>query len=202
VLGLRTWIAGLALVVGASVIVICVWMNHPKEQHLSERTDKVVPTQQEASRGAKPEPAPAATSVATYQNARFAYVVDYPSPLLKAGQEADNGDGLRFVPNTGDADVRVWGQYNANDDSPTAILQFDLANDCAGDKVSYQVSKPNLIAFSCLSPRGRVVYTKIVISGDTLATLRFEYDPGEQETWSPVIKQMANSLRLGADPAH
>ena len=197
--GKKTRMVGLGLFLGALAIVCCLWLIRSRESLPREAAGKEVATNRENSGVTKHEAQPVVTADATYGNARYGYDVVYPSALLKAGQEADTGDGLVFVPNTGNADVRVWGEFNVNDDSPAAILGFDLAHNCAKDNVSYQVSKPSLIAYSCLSPRGRIVYAKTVVRGETMATVRFEYDPGEQERWSPVIKQMANSLRLAAD---
>ncbi|GGA24481.1 hypothetical protein GCM10010981_11200 [Dyella nitratireducens] len=57
------------------------------------------------------------------------------------------------------------------------------------------------VGASLISPAGRIVYEKVIIHDDTLATVRFDYDPREEAKWSPVIKQMADSLHLGTDPA-
>ncbi|MFK2891261.1 hypothetical protein [Dyella flagellata] len=142
------------------------------------------------------------TETGTYHNVRFDFAVAYPPNLLVPGQEADNGDGLQFTSKVDDADIRAYGSYNALEQSPAEMLQFNTKDDCAQDKITYRVSKPSLVAYSCLSPKGRIVYEKVVILGDTLATLRFEYGAGGQARWAPVIKQMADSLRLGPGPTY
>ena len=139
---------------------------------------------------------------ATYHNVRFDFAVTYPRDLLVAGQEADNGDGLQFASQIDDADIRAYGSYNALEQSSAQMLRFNTKDDCMADKITYRVSKPSLVAYSCLSPKGRVVYEKVIIRADTLATVRFEYSPDKQARWAPVIKQMADSLRLGPGPAY
>jgi hypothetical protein len=197
--GKKTLMLGLGLVLSALLVVVCLWQASSQESLHRDSVGKAVPTNREKSGPTKPEPQPVVTADATYGNARYGYDVAYPAALLKAGQEPDAGDGVVFAPTAGDADVRVWGEFNINGDSPVAILRFDLAHNCAQDKISFQVSKPDLIAYSCLSPRGRIVYAKTVVRAETMATVRFEYDPAERETWSPVIRQMANSLTLAAE---
>lgn len=196
----KLWLATLVIFVGISAGVTYVWVNDNGARRQAA-VDRVPPPTPVANPVVAPHAPTTRSGTDTYQNSRFGYAVDYPSPLLVAGNEADNGDGLKFVPERGDADIRVWGEYNVNDDSPAAILKIDLINDCAGGKATYQVSKPNLVAYSCRSPKGRVVYQKVVIEGDTLATLRFDYPSAEQQAWAPVIKQMADSLRLNGGSA-
>lgn len=199
--GKKTWMAGLALPLVALAVAVCVRVDH-HAAHRQAAAINPVPPRQATRSVVQTQPATAGSTLATYQNDRFNFVVDYPAQLLVAGQEADNGDGLRFTPKSGDADIRAWGEYNVNDDAPAAILQSNLKNDCAKGKVSFQVSKPNLVAYSCLSPQGRIVYEKVVIRDDTLASVRFEYDPAAQAAWAQAIKQMAGSLRLGPSPTY
>lgn len=195
------WLGTLVIFVGISLGVTYDWMKHNGADRQAA-VDGVSPPAPAPNPVVVPLDSMARSAATTYRNARFGYVVDYPSPLLVAGNEADNGDGLTFVPERGDADIRVWGEYNVNGGSPAAILKADLANDCVAGKATYQVSKPNLVAYSCQSPKGRVVYRKAVIRGDTLATVRFEYVPTEQQTWAPVVEQMADSLLLDGGTAN
>lgn len=197
----------LALILAASLIPLYVWMsrtglprpadNDGTHQH-GESNARVQP---HATAANHPVPTELPSSgIVTYHNVRFDFAIDYPDKLLIPGQEADNGDGLQFASSVDDADIRAYGSYNALEQSPAEMLQYLLQEDCAKEKVSYKVSKRGLVAYSCLSPTGRIVYEKVIIHADTLATVRFDYAAHEQARWAPVIKQMADSLRLGAGP--
>jgi len=193
--GGKLWAPAVVIFLSASAGVAYVWMSHNEKYHQSAVND-VISAPSATNSVVAAHPSPASDRVARYQNARFGYVVDYPSPLLIAGSEADNGDGLKFSPESGDADVRIWGEYNVNSDAPAVILKAHLTNDCGSGKAAYQVSKPDWVAYSCMSPKGRVVYARVVIRSDTLATVRFDYAPSEQKIWALVIRQMADTLRL------
>ncbi|ULU24728.1 hypothetical protein [Dyella terrae] len=138
-------------------------------------------------------------TAATYHNVVYDYMVDYPDELLVPGTESASGDGLDFAPKSGKADIAVWGKYASPDDTRASLLHDDETH-CAPGKVSYEVNKPTFIAFSCLTPKGRIVYEKMAIHNDVYAAVRFEYDAADQATWGPVIKQMAGSLRIGPGP--
>lgn len=183
-----------ALIVG---IVLCVGIAYV---WLARKTVAPAPAGSQATAlPSHPAAAPGhqANRLASYGNARFEYTIDYPTPLLTAGNEADNGDGVIFKPEQGDADIRVWGSYNVDDDAPAKILKDALADDCAGDKASYAVARSNLVAYSCLDAKGRIVYRKTLIDGSHLVTVHFVYRPQEQALWAPVIKQMGDAIRIG-----
>ncbi|KAG9582449.1 hypothetical protein KCV01_g14974, partial [Aureobasidium melanogenum] len=135
-------------------------------------------------------------SSSTYSNVRYDYSIDYPDTLLTPEEESPSLDGLVFQPKSGHADVRVWAR-TALDESLRDALLSDEQDDCAGATVAYEVSKLTYAAFSCMTPGHQIVYQKMVKRGDTLAAVRFEYDPAERSAWDAVIKKMANSLRLG-----
>lgn len=205
--GKKILVLSISLLV-VSVIAFCAWMSR-SIVHRQAAINGVVHPHAESNAGAQPTAVAvsgavavvaSSISTATYRNDRFNFAVDYPDKLLVAGRESDNGDGLRFAPKAGDADIRAYGSYNALLQSPAEMLQFNTNEDCAKDKITYRVSKPTLVAYSCASPTGRIVYAKVIIRDDTLATVRFDYDPREQARWAPVIKQMADSLYLGMGP--
>ena len=58
-----------------------------------------------------------------YGNPRFDYWIDYPENLLVPEREADNSDGERFHARNGTAEMRVWGAYNALDQSPKEMVR-------------------------------------------------------------------------------
>ena len=134
---------------------------------------------------------------ATYVNARFGYSVSYPTDLLIPEPEADNGDGRKFHARRGTAAMLVWGAYNADQRSPEDIAR-EYEVDCGAGKVTYKVAKPQLVAFSCITPAGRVIYQKTLIRHDVLTTVRFEYPAAEQTIWNPAVQQVSGSLSAGS----
>lgn len=138
----------------------------------------------------------AANARVTYANVRYQYTIDYPGNLLVQGQEADDGDGVVFSAKSGTARVTVWGRFNAAGDTPAEIMRSEEHYHCDGARASYEVSKRDLVVFSCETPKNRIVYQKTIIHGDTLVAVQFAYPSAEQSTWAPVIKQMTGSLRI------
>ena len=136
-------------------------------------------------------------SATTYGNARFGYVIAYPADLLVPEREADNGDGRQFHARHGTAKMSVWGAYNAEGQSPEEIAR-NYAGDCGAGKVTYKVAKPRLVAFSCVTPAGRVIYQKTVIRQDVLSTVRFDYPNEERTIWDPVVRKVSGSLSAGS----
>jgi hypothetical protein len=131
-----------------------------------------------------------------YGNGRFSYWIDYPENLLVPGREADNGDGLRFHARKGSAEMSVWGEYNALDQSPREMVR-EYERGCGPRTVTFEVANARLAAFSCTTPKGRIIYQKTMIRKDVLATVRLEYPVSEQALWDPVVRQVASSLKAG-----
>lgn len=140
---------------------------------------------------------PATSWAAEYLNARFGYAVTYPAERLVPEREADNGDGRAFHARKGSARMSVWGSYRADEREQTSagIAELYLA-DCDPAKITYRVTKPELVAFSCLTPEGRILYQKTIVRGDTLRSVRFDYPWAERASWAPVVKAVADSLRV------
>lgn len=187
----------IVLVLGGILYALASYVAVLRKHTVSNVSPSSSPTEPVTSSGPRSEE----RALATYGNVRFGYFVDYPSQLLVAGPEADNSDGLTFASRQGDADVRVWGQYNVLDSSPKATLKSSISDTCANREAAYEVKKPSMFAFSCTSPKGRVIYEKTIIRGDTLVVLYLDYPTEEKEKWAPVVKQMASSLRFGAGAA-
>lgn len=129
----------------------------------------------------------------TYVNARYGYSVAYPPDLLIAEPESDSGDGRTFHARHGTATMSVWANAAAATESPDQITQ-GYVTDCGPAKPGYRVVKPGLVAFSCITPKNRVLYFKAVIHGDWMTAVRFEYPIAERKVWDPVVQRVAKSL--------
>jgi len=127
----------------------------------------------------------------TYSNARFAYSISYPANLLKPQGEAENGDGQAFRSADGHAVMRVWGGYNANNESLRAV--YDQAVNELGAGVSYKAIKPGWFVVSALV-NGKIHYRKTMLRKDVLKTFEIEYDESQKATYDPVTARIAKSF--------
>ncbi len=139
------------------------------------------------------------TKYQTYSNARFAYSIDYPADLLVPQDEAQNGDGRVFKAKRGDAELRVWGQYNALFDTLKKSYLSDLKE--RGSGVTY---KTLLTASYVISGTkdGKIYYQKTILSGTdgdagaTFATFVIQYNKAEKATWDPVAAKISRSFKF------
>src|SRR3954465_6185607 len=74
----------------------------------------------------------------TYANARFNYSIAYPSSL-KAQGEAENGDGQAFRSANGETELRVWGSYNALNETLEARYKKTVGEIQQHGAVTYKV---------------------------------------------------------------
>jgi hypothetical protein len=127
----------------------------------------------------------------TYNNARFAYSISYPANLLKPQGEGENGDGQMFRSADGHAEMRVWGGYNANNESLRAV--YDQAVSEGGAGVSYKAMKPDWFVISALV-NGKIRYRKTMLRKDVLKTFEIEYDESQKATYDSVTARIAKSF--------
>jgi len=127
----------------------------------------------------------------TYSNARFAYSISYPANLLKPQGEAENGDGQAFRSADGRVVMRVWGGYNANNESLRAV--YDQAVNEWGAGVSYKAIKPDWFVVSALV-NGKIHYRKTMLRKDVLKTFEIEYDESQKATYDSVTAHIAKSF--------
>src|SRR5262249_34542702 len=137
-------------------------------------------------------PAPAQTpAYHTYSNARFAYSISYPANLLAPQGEAENGDGQAFRSKDGGAEMRVWGQYNVNNE--TLRVAFDKAVSEWGKGVSYKVMRPGWFVVTALVD-GKIHYRKTMLRRDVFKTFEIEYHESQKATYDPVTARVSKSF--------
>ena len=141
-----------------------------------------------------------------YGNARFGFFVCYPRALLKPQGEPDNGDGNTFKSKDGRVTVVAYGNYEMEPENGVKPLEASYRLMLAGAqkdgyRITYQVLKPNLYAYSGIAdagtPRGRLRYEKTIKRGDRNATLQADYPESLRTTIDPVVARMAGCLNLG-----
>jgi len=127
----------------------------------------------------------------TYNNARFAYSISYPANLLTPQGEAENGDGQTFRSKDGGAELRVWGQYNVNNESLRSA--FDQAVDQSGSGVSYKVIRPGWFVVTALI-EGKIHYRKTMLRRDVFKTFEIEYPESQKAVYDPVTARISKSF--------
>jgi len=136
--------------------------------------------------------APAQTAdYQTYSNARFAYSISYPANLLVPQGEAENGDGQTFRSKDGGAEMRVWGQYNVNNESLRVV--FDKAVSEWGNGVSYKVMRPGWFVVTALVD-GKIHYRKTMLRRDVFKTFEIEYHESQKATFDSVTARVSKSF--------
>lgn len=127
---------------------------------------------------------------ATYHNARYGYSISYPADLLKAGGEADNGDGQRFSNRS--VGMSVYGtQMLLNE---TLLQEF---NDVVekSESVSYKIYKPNFFVVSGTDDN-RTFYQKTIARPDgTFITFYIQYPSSKRAVYDKLTAKIVKSFK-------
>ena len=131
-----------------------------------------------------------------YVNVRYGYSISFPPELLVAEPEADAGDGRAFHARKGLAQMRVWAEWKVADlDQRPAKIAAEAEQECGGS-AAYKVVKPALVAVSCVTKKGEILYEKTLFKGDQVVTMHMTYPATERRTWDPVLQRIAASLKV------
>jgi hypothetical protein len=133
----------------------------------------------------------------TYRNARFSYVISYPTGLLNPQGESDNGDGQKFLSRDGQVEMIVYGSQNASDQSLQDVYKSQLpreGNNRLKSQLTYKILSGNWFVVSGYQGE-RVYYQKTILSGGVFKTFRIEYDKSRADVFDKVTKKVAASFR-------
>lgn len=128
----------------------------------------------------------------TYGNARFEYVIDFPTKLLIAQPEADNGDGRIFTSKDKATKMTVFAAYNAAEEKLEKRAK-DAKTHC-NNKQSYFTLKPDMFAISC-KIAGKIFYQKTYFKNDTFYNFYIEYPTSQQKTWDKIVSNISASFK-------
>lgn len=128
----------------------------------------------------------------TYANARFKYSISYPADLLIPQGEAENGDGQVFREQNGSTELRVYGSYNALNE--TLRGRFEQLTRKWENGVTYKVLRQDWFVVSAMV-NGRIHYQKTILRGDTFKTFEIEYDAVRGSTYNPITTHIAKSFQ-------
>jgi hypothetical protein len=131
----------------------------------------------------------------TYNNARFAYSVSYPSDVFTPQGEADNGDGQRFMSRDGHAALIVYGSHNAL--GQTLRGAYSEASSRTREHprhVTYRTLGRNWFVVSG-TEGGRIFYQKTILVNGIFKTVRLEYDEAQRNIYNPITTRIVRSFR-------
>ena len=122
-----------------------------------------------------------------YHNSRFNYNISYPSFLYK-NEEADNGDGCRFIMNE-DIYLVVSGIHNTlNENIEDKFHEYDISS------ATYSRLKDNWFVISDHTPDGRIFYRKTALFNGLFVTATFYYPIKYKDEFQSIIKRIFNKF--------
>ncbi len=129
----------------------------------------------------------------TYGNGRFEYIIDFPTKLLIAQPEADNGDGRIFISKDKTTKMTVFASFNAIEEKLDKHAN-DAKKHC-NNKQSYFTLKPDMFAISC-KVNGKIFYQKTYFKNDTFYNFYIEYPISQQKTWDKIVSKISASFKV------
>ena len=125
----------------------------------------------------------------TYENARFAYEVEYPDYLTQDGDLPVNGDGIRLAGEG--ATLTFWGSYNVLSQTPEDYLSMttegmvDVSTKRGDDYCQYSFTEGDEKTL-------QYVYFP---SDSKILGFRITYPKSEKKAYKKILKQIKKSLR-------
>ena len=133
---------------------------------------------------------------ATYANERFGTTADYPALFSRRERPPENGDGQAFRTADERALLRVYGSYNALNETPRQMMQSRRQS---GIAYGYQEATSRWFVLS--GTRGdRISYVRCALSdkaSDVVGCVEIEYPASEAGDWNPRVARISRSLRFG-----
>lgn len=133
-----------------------------------------------------------------YCNARYKYCIWYPR-TMKAGPEAENGDGRSF--SDGRSNIRVYGRGNWNEEGETLSLQEKYTEDTSEQKdrkITYSKLGKTFYVLSG-NEDGRVFYQNTVQLTDAFGTAILDYRPADSIRYKNIASLILQNFKRAAD---
>lgn len=133
-----------------------------------------------------------------YCNARFKYCIWYPR-TMKAGPEAQNGDGRIFK--EGEASITVYGSGNWNADGDVVSLKKKYTEDIReqkGCKITYSKLGNTFYVLSGIKD-GHIFYQKTMQLTNAFGTAILEYRPADSNRYKKLTSLILQGFRRDTD---
>lgn len=183
-------------------IVSC---NH-KPSRSETRVEAMVPkntdTGYRRDTGVFPEIAPVNLN-STYINTRYGFYLSFPATDVIMGSESDSRDGCIFFTADNREFGRVYRVANADPEAGSLSLKTELESDLSYFREQGYGHSPEAV-YSSLGKNFYVVSAKvnhkiyyrkgILLDGDEMGKLIFQYDEQQKAKYDVIVAAMANSF--------
>lgn len=128
-----------------------------------------------------------------YTNPRFGVRVDYPAVFAVREPPPDNGDGQTFRTRRGEAELRVFGGNNIDDENAARMMASRKQPD-----THYSLERATKGWFVLSGRRGTTItYLRCTLGPDSVfGCADLSYPANEAERWSPMVERISRSLAL------
>lgn len=131
---------------------------------------------------------------AEYRNARFDFNVRFPSRLLIAQGESDNGDGQVFRSADDQTKLITSGINKLDEDSLQNEFEQEFQTPPSKRKIIYKTLKENWYVVSGLEGK-TVFYLKRFLVDDHFVRLEITYPVDQRQQWDPVVSQLEQDFQ-------
>ncbi len=139
-----------------------------------------------AARGAEP-------STRKYANARFGFVLTYPSGLI-AGPEPANGGGREFHTKDGEFSVLANGHFLLVDDGDSLEKRWKAELKECGNTVTFKKKTATWYVVSGVGKNGVEYYVKFFVKGSNWAEFRITYPHAKNKQYDPWVTQIEKAF--------
>ncbi|WP_417675089.1 hypothetical protein [Roseibium sp.] len=140
---------------------------------------------------------PLAADWQTYQNPRFGTVAEVPADFI-AGEEPQNGDGLKFFDVDSDGEINVYGAFNVMGDDLAGYRDFLLQIYKDGGWTIGRENSGDTWFMVSAKREDRRLFLRVEhgagCAAELLHHIEFRYPADAQKRWQSFIKHGAESL--------
>lgn len=129
----------------------------------------------------------------TYGNSRFEYFIDFPSDILTAQPEAENGDGRLFFDKSRTTKMTVFASYNAMEKNFADFAKEERLK--CKNKPSYELKQADMFVISC-KIGSKILYQKSFYQNETFYNFYIEYPENQKAKWNTLITRISKSFKI------
>lgn len=129
----------------------------------------------------------------SYCNERYNFSVDVPADLIDQGPSG-SGDGNTFKSKDGKTELKVWGGYNALEETPRQAMERYMGLE-KGVVYTLKTATKTWYALSW-SKKNVIHYQKSLMSKEYYAVFSLAYPQDQKERFDPIITHMVQTLAL------